>query len=374
MAFDTGVLEAIDLAYQAAMEPGLWSAAVAAVTKVLGGERALVLERAFVLDRGPRRFEKVVCAAFDAQMVRDYFGAFEAINPIQASMNQIQLGRTPFRPVTTDQSWVEKGELVASDFYEGFFRPIDSHGVMLVQLSPEWHSASLNVLRSRRSGEFETRELELARAMHRPLCRAWGLSGRLSAERQVGESLAELAERTATAVLLVDGSGRVMHANPAAEALLRRQDGLWSRPEGLRGSTPEVSRRLAELISQAVDPQAGPDPGGALPLPRAAGARPLAALIAPAKAECERLALVSVIDPDASVRAPEERLRALFGLTAAEALVVAELAAGHEPKTIAERLGLSANTVAVHIARAKAKTETSRQAELVTLVLRISGL
>jgi DNA-binding CsgD family transcriptional regulator len=361
---DEGVLEAVDLAYRAAIEPQLWPEALQSVTALLGAECAIVLELP------GRPADQVPTAGFDAETVRDYFGSFETINPIQAAMRLVRPGLTPFQPVTTDQSWVEKDDLVGSEFYQHFMRRIDCHAVMIVQLAPQWRTATLNLQRSPRRGEFETREIELAGALHRPLKRAWAMGGRLRAGRRVDESLAALAERAATAVLLVDSAGRVLHANPAAEVLLAQGDGLYSRPDGLKGATPEVSRRLAELVGRAAGAQDA-EAGGALSLPRPGGGRPLAALIAPASSNGERMALVSVIDPDAQVRPPEERLRALFGLTAAEAQVAAELAAGYEPKLIAERLGISLNTVAVHIARTKAKTDISRQADLVSLVVRI---
>ena len=64
----------------------------------------------------------------------------------------------------------------------------------------------------------------------------------------------------------------------------------------------------------------------------------------------------------------------MFGFTPAEARVAAEFAAGHDPATIAERLGLSRNTVREQIMRVRAKTDTHRQGELIALVLRILGV
>jgi DNA-binding CsgD family transcriptional regulator len=84
--------------------------------------------------------------------------------------------------------------------------------------------------------------------------------------------------------------------------------------------------------------------------------------------------ILCATDPDMGVAAPEDRLRALFGFTAAEAKIAIELLAGCDPALIAERKSVSVNTVRVHVARIMAKTETNRQADLVRLLERVSGL
>jgi len=67
-------------------------------------------------------------------------------------------------------------------------------------------------------------------------------------------------------------------------------------------------------------------------------------------------------------------LRQLYGLTPAESKIAVELLSGTEPKRIAERHSLSIHTVRVHIARILAKTETSRQADLVRLLAHVCGM
>jgi DNA-binding CsgD family transcriptional regulator len=47
------------------------------------------------------------------------------------------------------------------------------------------------------------------------------------------------------------------------------------------------------------------------------------------------------------------------------------LVTGYEPKRIAQRLQISLNTVRFHLLRAMDKTETSRQSDLVSLIIRV---
>ena len=64
-----------------------------------------------------------------------------------------------------------------------------------------------------------------------------------------------------------------------------------------------------------------------------------------------------------------QALQTRFGLTRAEARVVQGLAEGRSVKRIAEELEVSLETARTHAKRAMQKTDTHRQAELVSLVL-----
>ena len=65
--------------------------------------------------------------------------------------------------------------------------------------------------------------------------------------------------------------------------------------------------------------------------------------------------------------APAEALAALFNLTAAEARVFCQIAAGRTQAAVAMALGIAASTVKTHLLRLFAKTGTRRQADLVKL-------
>ncbi len=77
-------------------------------------------------------------------------------------------------------------------------------------------------------------------------------------------------------------------------------------------------------------------------------------------------------DPDGPrprARPTTQQLQRRYGLTLAEARVVRRLAEGRSIQRIAEDLEVSAETARTHAKRAMQKTETHRQAELVSLVL-----
>jgi DNA-binding CsgD family transcriptional regulator len=83
-----------------------------------------------------------------------------------------------------------------------------------------------------------------------------------------------------------------------------------------------------------------------------------------------RLPVSAIAPPREVADAPTtQSLEARFGLTRAEARVVKLLTEGRSMKALAEELGVSLETARTHAKRAMQKTDTHRQAELVSLVL-----
>ena len=63
-------------------------------------------------------------------------------------------------------------------------------------------------------------------------------------------------------------------------------------------------------------------------------------------------------------------MRDLFGLTPAEIRVAVAVVEGATPREIADRFGVSVNTVQIQLARVFDKTATHRQTDLVRLLMR----
>lgn len=361
------ILALVDSAYQAAVDPSLWPDALARAGELFGGHQTVVIGSETRRTTPSERLNTLG----DPLAVRTYLKGFEAINPIQAAMDR---GRAAgFSPtVSTDETYLERRELERSDFYNGYFSRFDMHNVMMMTLAGR--QVTLNVMRPRGRPLFDAPELDLARAVRPALSRAFDLSERMQAVRAVNEGLAAFVERSPGAVILAGGDGRVVHANSAAEALTSRDDGLRISNGVLQAADAELGRRLAALIGHAAANDAAEPRGGNLTLPRPIGRRPLSVLVSPARTEFggegPRLALVSIVDPDQAMALPLDRIREMFGLTRGQARIVAELVAGHGPRAIGERLGLSHHTVRGQLAHAMAKTETSRQSDLVSMVMR----
>lgn len=84
------------------------------------------------------------------------------------------------------------------------------------------------------------------------------------------------------------------------------------------------------------------------------------------------ISVVMLIDLDARLQPNPFMLRRMFGLTAAETRLALQLARGDQPADIARKWNLSRTTIRSQLAALFMKTNTKRQAELVTLLARLA--
>ena len=89
---------------------------------------------------------------------------------------------------------------------------------------------------------------------------------------------------------------------------------------------------------------------------------------APSAVGIEKLAFVTISDPEAAVGPSPEEMRAIFGLTRAESHLAKLIADGRSMPEICETMEITVNTARTHLKRIFAKTDTNRQTELLKLL------
>lgn len=173
---------------------------------------------------------------------------------------------------------------------------------------------------------------------------------------------------------LIDERGVPLRMTADFAAALERDDGLRLVGGRLAAADPASQRRLATMIARAT--AATGAAADAVSVERDDARPAYVVCVWPLARERRALvpdraaALLTLIDPLAG-RAPQaEAWRGAFGLTAREAEVARTLVEGFAPDEAASQLGVSIATVRVHLRQLFAKTQTSRQAELVRLLLR----
>jgi DNA-binding CsgD family transcriptional regulator len=148
----------------------------------------------------------------------------------------------------------------------------------------------------------------------------------------------------------------------------------------LSPASAEARDALDRAIATACSDSASQCPASiALPLQKSGAAGLIATVVALNRGQCRTLATpfvaacaVFVQDPQFAPRVPGEALAGLFGLTPAELDVLLALAAGRSPQGVADVLGIALSTVKWHLLKIFEKTGTSRQADLVRLVVAAS--
>jgi len=270
MSLDHRLLEAIDLAYRAALEPELWPEALQRAAECTGSRSAVLLHSLPGRPWGGMGSSRLDPAVPDA-----YFQDYKAINPIQEQIDRYKPHST--RTVRTDQSYVDKADLVASDFYDRFLRPTQMHAFLMLPLAQT--NSTLNIVRDPREEEFGAAEIEVGAAIMRSLDSAFAMSVRLDAQRRVRGELADFVDRQSGALFVVAADGAIVFANSAAEALLEQRDGLTAPARLLRAASQDAQAGLMRLIGAAASPVAEQRRGGAIPLPRPSGRRSLSVLV-----------------------------------------------------------------------------------------------
>lgn len=174
-------------------------------------------------------------------------------------------------------------------------------------------------------------------------------------------------DRLAVGVIITDMRGRILYLNRKASHLCAAADGLLVGADDVcRAGNPADTARLHALIREAI----GGTDGDALALGRRSIARPLSVLVSALKLpDGETAAALFVIDAESAEPPPAPRLERLLGLTPAEARLTNALAGGASLEEAAERCAITIGTARTYLKQIFLKTETSRQAELVKLVL-----
>ena len=188
----------------------------------------------------------------------------------------------------------------------------------------------------------------------------------------------DLLDCLGCAAILVDANAKVVGLNARAEGLLGTD--LVLRGGGVVASDPASDKLLQDLVRAALS--CGPLTTNILLPPAVVQQRdrrpivvqalPSSGLLGPAGQHTRAILLLTCLASAPEV--PESRLILLFRLTPAEARIAAKLGTGEPLEVVADNLRISLGTARNQLKAVFAKTETSRQAELVALLWRISDL
>ncbi len=180
-------------------------------------------------------------------------------------------------------------------------------------------------------------------------------------------------------MIITDENARILHLNRTAENLVQHGCGLVVQKRMLSANARSDSARLHRTIRDVVT-KAKHGRGTraqAMSLYRPSSTYPLSIMVKPmwcmdSGGPVRRvgpLANLIVADLDRPMEAPADLLGRVFDLTPAESVVLERLVHGLTLQEIADASGTSRNTVRNQLHVVFEKTGTSRQAELIKLVL-----
>lgn len=221
-----------------------------------------------------------------------------------------------------------------------------------------------------RFGEESVRALE-AGLVH--LRRMVLIRSKLAAAERLRASAAATLDVIGHAVFTLHAKGRLLHCNAAAEAVLRRGDGLRLRSQRLTAINPQDQGQLQAAIDRALAPDQM-EASGILVHRQGGGGHYELSITSVGVGSGQRHVVIVLTDPGARDPSLQARLGALYGLTSAEAEVATRLSEGASLEALSQERGVALSTVRSQLKAISAKMGCRRQSELVAMISNLPRL
>ncbi len=369
----------LGLIYQGPLEARPWQSALPLMRELLDAQVAsLVLRPPSAEDRGailncvrPQPGDSDSGLADpDAWQAASYREEFFSLDPFV---------NLPADKVVALEDMIPDTELVNSEYYRQYLEPVDLFRILGVDtMEPGGMVARLRFSRRREEPRFsdsERRLLDLITPHLRRAIQIYATINRTTSERDV---YAGAVAQLAVASIILDEQGRVLNANPVAQALLDQGDGLSVKGGSLHIEGRDINKELQQTVSNVIRAQHRGEPSvvRALRVPRSAGRSDLGLVVRPvpvsewSEGQSSPSAAIFISDPDLHESASRQSLADLFELTPAEANLAILLARGLSLAEASEAQNISQHTARAQLKSIFAKTGVSRQAELVRLIIK----
>lgn len=371
--WDHGLVKVVNAASVAVSDPSQWDAMLDALGKRFDATASAIFAR----PAGPDASSPLATARnLPPDGMKAYLDQWVQHDPWLASARR--------SPMVSGNCYIGREvcdwkELDRSRFYNEFSKFQGVRGLLSLLVDDGLQPAHapftfLSVYRAPGLEEFSEDDRRAMRSIHAPVQTALRAYCALSASRNGRLAAAAALDAVGKPIFVLDRSGRLLHANVAADAGKVRSDWLVIR-----------TGRLMQLVSTAVD--AAP----ALVSRAAQGQLQTVRLWRPALAGGVHCAIARLVPlgeanpcawawPQAAVlllldeevrEVDAQRIPALsmrYRLTTAESQLLAQLGNGLDPADIASANGVSIHTVRTHIKHLFEKTGVSRQTDLVRLL------
>jgi len=238
------------------------------------------------------------------------------------------------------------------------------------------HVSRFGVARLERQGVFTSREIMLGGLVLPHLRRAVTISKVVDARAIERQRMAEALEVLRCGVVLTNPSGAILHANGAAERMLREGDAIQIVHGVLQAKSLPAAKELRCAIRLAAkDETELGETGLAIRLNQDEAVTQFAHVLPLGGGKPRTQLAPGAVAAVFVGSAPDEKegaeaMAAAFGLTCAEKRLLESLLAGRSLAETAGVLGVATTTAKTHLENIFHKTRVNRQAELMRLAAR----
>jgi DNA-binding CsgD family transcriptional regulator len=359
--------------YDASLDPTLWPQVLQRIAEFVGGPAAALYSKDSVRKTGNVFYQSGV----ESQFIQSYFDKYVRLDPFTTTRYFF-----PVEHVISTKDIMRHEEFYQTTFYKEWAQPqgwsdfvsasLEKSATVYSECGIFWHE------RAGITTEDACRKMSLLIGHVR---RAVTISKVIDLHKVEAAELADTLDGLASAMILVDAAGRIVHANAVGHTMLA--DGTPVRASGgkLVAADPAADRALRAIFANAkVGDSAVGMTGVAVPLSAPNGERYIAHVLpltsgARRKAIVAYSAIAAIFIRKAALEVPHplEVLASTYKLTPAEMRVLMMIVDVGGVPEVAPVLGVSETTVKSHLQRIFAKTASVRQADLVKLVASYTG-
>ena len=377
----------VELIYKGAVDPYAWNKTIPALANYMEASKAMLFTPTVFTDNGGFYFNHGIPETA-MELWRTRYQPMDIWLAGILGSNYMVEGST-----FTGEEIVPREELVQSVWYREFLSRFDIGQLLSNTIfgadSSLPHYTSFGLFRSLNEKTFDSIDKYKSSLLVPHISRALGVMVRLrNAECQLATSFTAL-DRLNQGILLLGGNGEITFCNKAACRILQREDGL--RLQTVRGrddharlvaAIPYFQERLDAAIREVVMPDIVSTqhfsravlverPSGRTsytlnfsPLPPV---NDFAVSVQPPKA------IAFICDHCAPLEINRQLLKAAYGLTRAEIDAAEMISTGQTLEEISGENEISVNTLKTHLQHIYSKTNTNNRAELVRMLINVSG-
>jgi DNA-binding CsgD family transcriptional regulator/PAS domain-containing protein len=360
--------------YDAALDPSLWPGVLRKAAQFVGGSSATLFAKDAHRKHGQIYHDD---GGIDPHYVQLYFEKYVKLDPATTG----QYFADVEQPIAT-ADLMPYEEFLESRMYREWAQPqglVDFVSAVLEKSATS--IAMFGVFRHERDGVVDEETRRRMRLIVPHIRRAALISKVIDLRTAEAATFADAFDGLTAGMLLVDGQGRIVHANAAAHALLAAGHPLRA-PEGrLVAPDSESDRTLHDIFAAADKGDVAIGVKGiAVPLNARDGERYVAHVL-PLTSGARRgagktytaAAALFVHKATLQTPSPPEVIARHYRLTPTELRVLLAIVEVGGVPEVAEALGVAETTVKTHLGHLYEKTGVARQADLVKLVAGFSN-
>jgi PAS domain-containing protein len=313
----------VESIYDCALDPTRWQGTICQIAELLQSQTCIL----GVHDHTMGRNELTIKLGYDDE----YWWQLHEEKYSQISPFWTPLQLVPVGVVTTRAMLVDDAEFLESRFYLEWVKPQGLRdAITLKVLQTDQRSGLLVANRVASVPRYGDAEVHLLTLLSPHICRAITISDALNLKTIRSEALEATLNALVSGVYLVDGLGRVIYMNQAAERQIKSGKALRIENNRLAPTDRMARTTLTVAIDEAIhDEAATPTSGFSLGLPDREGAGLVAAILPLNRGERQNIcgafkamAAIFVQDPLVAPPIPGEAFAKIYGLTASELRVL----------------------------------------------------